>query len=214
MANIARVFFISSQLNPVPLMFPSWKQPSRLTDQTELQRVDTTRASNSSPEWKWNFLEIRITAKALEVSFSSLEKPHKNLHCIFSDFTSLDRFLILLEKLIWISYNSSYKLICAQMWCETLAWPSQPSRQLLKVPETVANCCISNTSQQDSSITLQWSFKSSENSIFLIFFPDSPENFSLPVFLSISCFFSEIQVSICIVSRFFANEKVYIFCGS
>ena len=57
-------FFTSSQMNPVLLMFPSWNQPSRLTDQTELQRVDTTRVSNSSPEWKWNFLKIRFTAKS------------------------------------------------------------------------------------------------------------------------------------------------------
>ena len=39
-------FFTSSQMNPVLLMFPSSNQPSRLTDQTELQRVDTTRVSN------------------------------------------------------------------------------------------------------------------------------------------------------------------------
>ena len=65
--------FESLQKYPVLLLFPSWIQPSKLTDQTELQRVDTTCVFNSSPEWKWKFLRIRINAKAFEVSFPSLE---------------------------------------------------------------------------------------------------------------------------------------------
>ena len=50
-----------------------------------------------------------------------------------------------------------------------LAWPTQSNCQLLKVPEKVPNCCISSTSQKDSSISLQGYFKTSENSTFLIF---------------------------------------------
>ena len=72
-------FFTSSPMNPVLLMFSSWNQPSRLTDQTELQRVDTNRVSNSSPEWKWKSLRSRSKAKAFEVSFPSLEFASQDL---------------------------------------------------------------------------------------------------------------------------------------
>ena len=78
---------------------------------------------------------------------------------------------------------------------KVLASPSQSNRQLLKLPETVPNCCISSTSQQESSTSLQCSLKSFEKSTFLIFFADFPEIFILPVFLSTSCFFFNIWIS-------------------